>query len=45
MIKILTLIVIMLSFFSKGNAQYNQLANDFSFVGLEKKYRFSKLQR
>ena len=37
MIKILTLIVIMLSFFSKGNAQYNQLANDFSFVGLEKK--------
>ena len=29
--KIITLFIIMFSFFSKGNAQYNQLATDFSF--------------
>jgi glutathione peroxidase len=29
--KIITLIIIMLGFFTKGNAQYEQLATDFSF--------------
>ena len=33
--KLLTLIVIMFSFFNKGNAQYDQLANSFSFKGLD----------
>jgi glutathione peroxidase len=33
--KLITLIIIMFSFFSKGNAQYNQLATDFSFKNIE----------
>ena len=35
MIKIITLVIIMLSFFIKGNAQYDQLATDFSFKNIE----------
>ena len=35
MIKILTLIVIMFSFFTKSNAQYTQLAKNFWFNGVE----------
>ncbi len=35
--KILTLVLIMLSFFSKGSAQYNQLAKDFTFNNVEGK--------
>jgi glutathione peroxidase len=35
--KIITLIIIMLSFFTKGNAQYDQLATDFSFKSVEGK--------
>ncbi len=33
--KIITLIIIMFSFFTKGNAQYSQLATDFSFNSVE----------
>ncbi len=33
--KILFLFIIMFSFFSKGNAQYERLAADFSFVGID----------
>ena len=33
--KIITLIIIMFSFFTKGNAQYDQLATDFSFNSVE----------
>jgi|TARA_B100000780_G_scaffold255141_1_gene203640 glutathione peroxidase len=33
--KIITLFIIMFSFFTKGNAQYDQLATDFSFKGVE----------
>jgi glutathione peroxidase len=33
--KKLILIIIMLSFFTKGNAQYKQLATDFSFKNIE----------
>jgi len=33
--KIITLIIIMFSFFTKGNAQYDQLATDFSFKSVE----------
>jgi glutathione peroxidase len=33
--KIITLFIIMFSFFTKGNAQYNQLATDFSFKSVE----------
>jgi len=32
---IITLIIIMFSFFTKGNAQYDQLATDFSFKNVE----------
>ena len=35
MIKIITLVIIMFSFFTKGNAQYDQLANNFSFKSVE----------
>jgi len=35
MIKILSIIIIMFSFFSKSNAQYDQLASDFSFKSVE----------
>jgi len=35
MIRIISLFIIMFSFFSKGNAQYDQLANEFSFKGVE----------
>ena len=35
MMKILTLVIIMFSFFSNGNAQYEQLATDFSFQGVD----------
>ena len=38
--KILTLVLIMLSFFSKGSAQYNQLAKDFTFNNVEVPYMF-----
>ena len=37
MIKIITLVIIMLSFFIKGNAQYDQLATDFTFKDVEGK--------
>ena len=37
MIKITILIIIMFSFFSKGNAQYAQLGTDFSFNDVEGK--------
>ena len=30
---VITLFVIMFSFFTKGNAQYDQLATEFSFKG------------
>ena len=33
--KIITLLIIMLSFFTKGNAQYDQLVTDFSFKSVE----------
>jgi|TARA_B110000444_G_C18622486_1_gene492853 glutathione peroxidase len=33
--KIIFLIIIMLSIFSKGNAQYNQLATNFEFNGID----------
>ena len=33
--KIITLIIIMFSFFTKGNAQYEELATDFSFKSIE----------
>jgi glutathione peroxidase len=33
--KIITLIIIMFSFFTKGNAQYEELATDFSFKSVE----------
>ena len=33
--KIITLLIIMFSFFTKGNAQYDQLATDFSFKNVE----------
>jgi glutathione peroxidase len=33
--KIITLFIIMFSFFTKGNAQYDQLATDFSFNSIE----------
>jgi len=33
--KIITLIIIMFSFFSKGNAQYSQLATEFSFTRVD----------
>jgi len=33
--KLITLIIIMFSLFSKGNAQYDQLATDFSFKGVD----------
>jgi glutathione peroxidase len=33
--KIITLIIIMFSFFTKGNAQYSKLATDFSFNSVE----------
>tara|TARA_B110000967_G_scaffold113956_1_gene116618 strand:+ start:7243 stop:7788 length:546 start_codon:yes stop_codon:yes gene_type:complete len=33
--KIITLFIIMFSFFSKGNTQYDQLATDFSFKDVE----------
>ena len=35
--KILTLLIIMFSFFTKGNAQYDKLATDFSFKNVEGK--------
>ena len=35
MMKITILFIFMLSFFSKGNAQYDQLATDFSFKSVE----------
>jgi len=35
--KIIILFIIMFSFFTKGNAQYSQLATDFSFNGVEGK--------
>ena len=35
--KIITLFLIMFSFFTKGNAQYDQLASDFSFKDIEGK--------
>ena len=35
--KIITLFIIMFSFFTKGNAQYSQLATEFSFNGVEGK--------
>ena len=35
--KIITLFLIMFSFFTKGNAQYDQLASDFSFKDTEGK--------
>jgi glutathione peroxidase len=35
MIKIITLLIIMFSFFSKGNAQYDKLAKDFSFRSID----------
>ena len=31
--KIITLFIIMFSFFTKGNAQYDQLATEFFFKG------------
>jgi glutathione peroxidase len=37
MIKIFTLFIIMFSFFTKGNAQYDQLATEFSFNDTEGK--------
>jgi len=33
--KIITLFIIMFSFFTKGNAQYNQLATEFSFKDVQ----------
>ena len=33
--KIITLLIIMLSFFTKGNARYDQLVTDFSFKSVE----------
>ncbi|MDC0513850.1 glutathione peroxidase [Pelagibacteraceae bacterium] len=33
--KIITIIIIMFSFFTKGNAEYNQLATDFSFKDID----------
>ena len=35
--KILTLLIIMFSFFTKGNAQYDELATNFSFKNVEGK--------
>ena len=35
--RIIILFLIMFSFFSKGNAQYDQLASDFSFKDVEGK--------
>ena len=37
MIKIITLLIIMFSFFTKGNAQYDELATNFSFKNVEGK--------
>jgi len=35
--KILSIFIIMFNFFTNGNAQYDQLATDFSFIGVENK--------
>jgi len=37
MIRLITILIIMFSFFTNANAKYNQLATDFSFEGLEGK--------
>ena len=35
--KLIILCIIMISFFTKGHAQYDQLASDFSFIGVDGK--------